>query len=187
MGNAFYYSEMRPTIDEYYANISELYGKTGFWQAMSRNDDGARPSTTLFVFYFLLGLGSNIPVIYLSFFKLNNDFRLFFANLAIIDSLFALCGLLSYVGLYFFPACFANSQQRPFVHCLSCFHVRVFGGHDSQVSKTVLQNLSKYHFTVTYFFRQLCCEQVVILGSLRAVPNTKVFLLSVFRGLKERN
>ena len=72
----------------------------------------AMPTVLALTGYFSLGLFTNLLVIYLSYFSkhIKEDFRLFFGNLAAIDSLFALAAMLSsiftHVFLYYLRAPF---------------------------------------------------------------------------------
>ena len=66
------------------------------------------PSALSLTAYFSLGFFTNLLIIQLSFFSehIKDDFRLFFGNLAIIDSLFSLSGILiailSHISVYYF-------------------------------------------------------------------------------------
>ena len=143
VGDVMVYDDrMKERVEEYYRNKSLERANYTFAAAMLTADPGEPTQATVSVQFFL-GISANLFIVYLSFCSkhIKDDFRLFFGNLAIVDALFAFCGLLQNLVR---PFLLHSLKLADSIYFYTLFHVVTASFSASMVSAIALVSFHRY-------------------------------------------
>ena len=190
IADVFVYDEkMQIFVAEYHKNLSEFrwnFSKSETWSRFFLGTNDGFPNDFINCLICFAGIIPNFLIIYISFFSklLVEDFRIFFGNLALAESLFSLTYLISIIHFHFLMKAF-KIPLNPYMCTLSHNIPVVF--ISAMVPALTLTSFHRYFVVVRENSLNFSRKLIIFLCILTYYPLLQTFVVLVVHNFVVRN